>query len=201
MQRHFSMWQNAVETFRGCQQDLNLAPARIIAQRLASAWDLQNITKTITSRRTSDHLPSRKVSPKSGILPKSIEEIYTLHWQSSLLMYTNDLNVYVWQPHLEQVPSIRYNSATIIMPSKTPVSRSGESSINRLLVVADPPSLMARFLSTDDAFVRSNQTQHMWDTDHETLRVLAVFFKWMVDDSSELADEMASRTTDMVSLL
>ncbi|KAH0290029.1 hypothetical protein KCU62_g3934, partial [Aureobasidium sp. EXF-3399] len=178
MQRHFSIWQNAVETSRGCQQDLNLAPARIIAQR--------------------DCLPSKKLSLKVCVLLKNTEETYNLHWQNRLLMYTNDLNVYVWQPHLEQTPSICYNSVTIIMPSQISVSQSGGSPAKRLLVVADPPTLMTKFLSTEDALVRSSQTQHPWDTNHETLRVLAVFFKWIVDDSSVLVDEMASRITQMV---
>lgn len=198
MQRHFTIWQNAAETFRGCQQDLNLAPARIIAQQLASAWNLQSITKATASHLTSDCLPSKKLPLEVGILPKNTEETYNLHWQNRLLMYTNDLNVYVWQPHLEQTPSICYNSVTIIMPSQILVSQSGGSSAKRLLVVADPPTLMTRFLSTEDALVRSSQTQHPWDTDHETLRVLAVFFTWIVDDSSLLLDEMASRITEMV---
>lgn len=201
MQRQFSIWQNAVETFRGCQQDLNLAPARILAQRLALAWSLQSITKATTSRLTSDRLPSRKASLEVGILPKGAEEICTFHWQSSLLTYTNDLNIYVWQPHLEQTPSVCYNSVAIILPSEISATRPGVPSAQRLLVVVDPPSLMTRFLHSGDAFVRSIQTQHTWDTDHETLRVLAVFFKWILDDSSVLDDQLASRTTEMVKLL
>jgi hypothetical protein len=101
MQRQFSIWHNAVETFRGCQQDLYLVPARIIAQRLESAWNLQSITKSITSSLTSDHMPSKKVPQDVGILPDGTEETYILRWQSDLWTYTNDLNVYVWQPHLE----------------------------------------------------------------------------------------------------
>jgi len=201
MQRHFSIWQNAVETFRGCQQDLNLAPARIIAQRLVLAWDLQSITEATASHLTSDCLPSTKLSSEVGILHKDIEETYSLHWQNRLLMYTNDVHVYVWQPHLEQRPSICYNSVTIIMPTKALVFQLGGSSARRLLVVADPPNLMTRFLSTEDAFVRSSQTQHPWDTDHETLRVFAVFFKWIIDDSSVLVDQIRSRTTELVMLI
>jgi hypothetical protein len=84
------------------------------------------------------------------------------------------------------------------MPSKALVSRSGASSARRILVVADPPSLMARFLSAEDAFIVSSQTQHKWDADHEALQIFAVFFKWVVDDSSLLVDTMVSRTTKMV---
>lgn len=198
MQRHFSIWQNAIETFRGCQEDLSLAPARIIAQRLASVWNLQSITRTTPPHTISDCLPSKKLPPEIGILPTSNEETYTLHWQNRLLMYANDLSVYVWQPHLEQTPSICYNSVTVVMLRSSPATHSGGSPVNRLLVVADPPSLMTRFLSTKDAFVRSSQTQHMWDSEHETLRVLAIFFKWIVDDSSVLVDGMESRVNAMV---
>jgi hypothetical protein len=93
-QRQFTIWQNAVETFRGCQQDLDLAPARIIAQRVESAWDL-SLTKTMTPLLTSDHLPSRMSFQDVGILPNNTEMAYALHWQNDLSMYTNDLNVYV----------------------------------------------------------------------------------------------------------
>lgn len=144
MQRHFSIWQNAVETFRGCQQDLNLAPARIIVQRLVSAWNLQRITRITAPHRTSDCLPSRKLSLEGGVLPESIEETYNLHWQNRLLMYMNDLNVYVWQPHLEQTPSVCYNSVTIIMPAKALISQSGGSSARR------PPSCSRRSSEIDD---------------------------------------------------
>jgi hypothetical protein len=145
-------------------------------------------------------LPSRKRSQDLGILPNGVEKIYTLHWQNDLLPYTNDLNVYVWQPHLDQIPSIYYNSVTIIMPSKTAISNSRVSFVHRFLVVADPPSLMTRFLSTEDAFVRSSQTQHTWAAEHEMLRVLAVLFKWIIDDSSVLVDKMTNRITEMVML-
>jgi hypothetical protein len=201
IQRELSIWQNAVETFRGCQQDLYLAPARMIAQRLNTTWNLESIIKPPTSHLTSDFLPSRKSSRDAGILTNSTETSYTLRWQSDLSAYTTDLNVYVWQPHLEQTPSVCYNSATIIMPSKHPVSRSGPSTAHRLLVVADPPSSLTRFLSTEDAFVRSSQTQHLWNADHETLRILAVLFKWIVDDSSVLVDKLVSGTRETVMAL
>lgn len=57
---------------------------------------------------------------------------------------------------------------------------------------------MPKLLDTKDAFVRSGQTQHVWDADHEKLRVLAIFFKWMVEDSSKLVDDMMSKATEMV---
>lgn len=197
-QRQFSIWYNVVETFRGCQQDLYLAPARVIAKRLESAWNLQSITKPTASNLTSSCLPSKKLPKDPKILPDGNEKTYTLHWQNDLLTYTNDLNVYVWQPHLEQIPSVFYNSVTFIMPSKNATPTPSTSLTHRLLVVANPPSLMTRFLSTEDAFVKNSQTRHGWDADHETLRVIAALFKWIVDDSSVLVDKMTSRTTDMV---
>lgn len=167
---------------------------------MESAWSVQSITKTPTPYLTSDRLPSKKISQDDGILPNGTEETYALHWQDDLLTYTNDLNVYVWQPHLKQIPSVHYNSVTVIMPSKTPISGFSASFAHRLLVIADPPSLMTRFSSSDDVFVRSDQTQHLWNADHKTLRVLAVFFQWIVADSSVLVDKMTARITEMVVL-
>jgi hypothetical protein len=107
----------------------------------------------------------------------------------------------VWQYHLEQTPSPFYNSATIILPHMVPVAHPNPMFAHRLLVVTDPPSLMTSFLDTKDTFVRSGQTQHAWDADHERLRILAVVFSWIVNGSCMLIDKMTSRATEMVMLL
>ncbi|KAG9652073.1 hypothetical protein KCU95_g5573, partial [Aureobasidium melanogenum] len=196
-QHQLSFWHNTIETFRGSQQDLHLAPARVITQRIASAWDLESVKKPIASQLTSDQLPSKKLPKSIGALSNNTEKTYTLHWQSHLLTYTNDLYVYVWQPHLERTPSTCYHSATIIIPSPDSDLQTSASSAHRLLVIAHPPYLMPRFLKTEDAFVKSIQTQHKWDADHEKLRVFAIFFKWMIEDSSKLVDDMVSKATEM----
>jgi len=59
---------------------------------------------------------------------------------------------------------------------------------------------MPRFLRTEDVFVKSIQTQHTWDGGHEKLRVLAIFFRWMVEDSSKLVDDMVSKVKEIVML-
>ncbi|KAG9552741.1 hypothetical protein KCU71_g15125, partial [Aureobasidium melanogenum] len=142
-QDKLSFWHSAIETFRGCQRDLQLAPARVITQRIESAWNLQSVKPPATSQLTSDQLPSKKPPKRIGVLSNHTEKTYSLHWQSALL------------------------------------------------------DLMPKFLDTKDAFVRSGQTQHVWDADHEKLRVLAIFFKWMVEDSSKLVDDMMSKATEM----
>ncbi|KAG9963992.1 hypothetical protein KCU61_g3062, partial [Aureobasidium melanogenum] len=73
----------------------------------------------------------------------------------------------------------------------------GISSAHRLLVIADPPCLMSRFLKTETAFVKSTQTQHTWDAAHEKIRVLAMLLKWVVEDSSNLVDDMTSKAREM----
>lgn len=191
-----------METWRKCQQDLHLAPARIITKHVESAWDFQSVSKSIVPLTTRDQLPSKAFQQGIGVLPSDAEKTYTLHWQSDLLPYKNDFNVYVWQPHLEQIPSACYNSVTIFVPPKDHKSQTTASSTDparRLLVVANPPYLMPRFLRTQDALVRSGtQTQHVWDADHEKLRVIAIFFKWVVEDSSKLVDDMMLNLSEMV---
>lgn len=198
-QHQLSFWHGAIETFRLCQRDLFLAPARIITQCIESAWDLKSIKSPVTSQLTSDQLPSKERPKGIGILSDDTEKTYSLHWQKELLKYENDLYVYVWQPHLERTPSARYNSATVVIPPPSSNSQTGASSAHRLLVFADPPDLMSRFLETETAFVKSTQTQHTWDATDEKLRVLAVLLKWMVEDSSNLVDDMSSKAKDMVS--
>ncbi|KEQ62349.1 uncharacterized protein M437DRAFT_49158 [Aureobasidium melanogenum CBS 110374] len=202
-QHQLSFWHGAIETFLLCQRDLYLAPARVIIQCIESAWDLNSTKSPVPPQLTSDQLPSKE-SPKSiGILSNDTEKTYSLHWQKELLDYRNDLYVYVWQPHLERTPSARYNSATstakynsatVVIP---PLSLIGASSAHRLLVIADPPCLMSRFLRTETAFVRSTQTQHTWNATHEKLRILAILLKWVVEDSSNLVDDMTSKAREM----
>lgn len=59
---------------------------------------------------------------------------------------------------------------------------------------------MRKFLESEDGFVKSSQTQHAWDANHEKLRIFAVFFNWMVEDSSKLVDDMTDKIQDMVLL-
>ncbi|KAG9549459.1 hypothetical protein KCU71_g6359, partial [Aureobasidium melanogenum] len=73
----------------------------------------------------------------------------------------------------------------------------GISSAHRLLVIADPPCLMSRFLKTETAFVKSTQTQHTWDAAHEKIRVLAMLLKWVAEDSSNLVHDMTSKAREM----
>ncbi|TIA34710.1 hypothetical protein D6C79_08693 [Aureobasidium pullulans] len=66
-----------------------------------------------------------------------------------------------------------------------------------MLVVANPPALMSRFLNTQDASVASAKTTHAWDAGHERFRVFLIFLKLTVEDSSGLVDSMAAKTSEM----
>ncbi|CAC9892879.1 unnamed protein product [Aureobasidium pullulans] len=174
---HFSIWQSAIESFRGCQRDMHLAPARVIARCVEEEWDLKDIYVNLLFGKT--------------------ETTYEMHWQSDLLTYTNDVSVYVWQPHLEEIPTEHYNSITIVVPSDDVSTTPAVSPSYRMLVVANPPALMSRFLNTQDAFVASANTTHAWDAGHERFRVFLIFLKLTVEDSSGLVDSMAAKTSEM----
>jgi hypothetical protein len=84
-QHQLSFWHSAIETFRVCQQDLYLAPARVISQCIESAWDLKSIKSPVTSQLTSDQLPSKELPKSIGILSNDTEKTYSLHWQKKAL--------------------------------------------------------------------------------------------------------------------
>ncbi|THX93368.1 hypothetical protein D6D03_10096 [Aureobasidium pullulans] len=194
---HFSIWQSAIESFRGCQRDMHLAPARVIARCVEEEWDLKDICKPGV-HQSSSILPSKKLHQDVNLLFGKTETTYEMHWQSDLLTYTNDVSVYVWQPHLEEIPSEHYNSITIVAPSDDVSTTPAVSPSYRMLVVANPPALMSRFLNTQDAFVASASTTHAWDAGHERFRVFLIFLKWTVEDSSDLVDSMAAKTSEMM---
>ncbi|THY15497.1 hypothetical protein D6D00_09306 [Aureobasidium pullulans] len=194
---HFSIWQSAIESFRGCQRDMHLAPARVIARCVEEEWDLKDICKPGV-HQSSSILPSKKLHQDVNLLFGKTETTYEMHWQSDLLTYTNDVSVYVWQPHLEEIPTEHYNSITIVVPSDDVSTTPAVSSSYRMLVVANPPALMSRFLNTQDAFVASANTTHAWDAGHERFRVFLMFLKLTVEDSSGLVDSMAAKTSEMM---
>ncbi|THW33010.1 hypothetical protein D6D21_10170 [Aureobasidium pullulans] len=194
---HFSIWQSAIESFRGCQRDMHLAPARVIARCVEEEWDLKDICKPGV-HQSSSILPSKKLHQDVNLLFGKTETTYEMHWQSDLLTYTNDVSVYVWQPHLEEIPTEHYNSITIVVPSDDVSTTPAVSPSYRMLVVANPPALMSRFLNTQDAFVASANTTHAWDAGHERFRVFLIFLKLTVEDSSGLVDSMAAKTSEMM---
>ncbi|THY82975.1 hypothetical protein D6C92_09832 [Aureobasidium pullulans] len=179
---------------------MHLAPARVIARCVEEEWDLKNICKPGV-HQCSSKLPSKKLQQDVNLLFGKAETTYDIHWQSDLLTYTNDVNVYVWQPHLEEIPSEHYNSITIVAPSDDVSTTPAVSPSYRMLVVANPPALMSRFLNTQDAFVASASTTHAWDAGHERFRVFLIFLKWTVEDSSDLVDSMALKISEMVTFL
>ncbi|THZ88456.1 hypothetical protein D6C84_00953 [Aureobasidium pullulans] len=163
---HFSIWQSAIESFRGCQRDMHLAPARVIARCVEEEWDLKDICKPGV-HQSSSILPSKK-----------------LHQDVNLLF--------------EEIPTEHYNSITIVVPSDDVSTTPAVSPSYRMLVVANPPALMSRFLNTQDAFVASANTTHAWDAGHERFRVFLIFLKLTVEDSSGLVDSMAAKTSEMM---
>lgn len=179
---------------------MHLAPARVIARCVEEEWGLKNICKPGV-HQCSSKLPSKKLQQDVNLLFGKAETTYDIHWQSDLLTYTNDVNVYVWQPHLEVIPSEHYNSITIVVPSDDVSTTPAVSPSHRMLVVANPPALMSRFLNTQDAFVASANTTHAWDAGHERFRVFLIFLKWIVEDSSGLVDSMTLKISEMVSFL
>lgn len=179
---------------------MHLAPARVIARCVEEEWDLKDICKPGV-HQSSSILPSKKLHQDVNLLFGKTETTYEMHWQSDLLTYTNDVSVYVWQPHLEEIPSEHYNSITIVAPSDDVSTTPAVSPSYRMLVVANPPALMSRFLNTQDAFVASASTTHAWDAGHERFRVFLIFLKWTVEDSSDLVDSMALKISEMVTFL
>ncbi|THX80056.1 hypothetical protein D6D04_04791 [Aureobasidium pullulans] len=188
---------HAIESFRGCQRDMHLAPARVIARCVEEEWDLKDMCEPGV-HQCSSKLPSKKLQQDVNLLFGKAETTYDIHWQSDLLTYTNDVNVYVWQPHLEEIPSEHYNSITIVAPSDDVSTTPAVSPSYRMLVVANPPALMSQFLNTQDAFVASANTTHAWDAGHERFRVFLIFLKMTVEDSSGLVDSMAAKTSEMM---
>lgn len=176
---------------------MHLAPARVIARCVEEEWDLKDICKPGV-HQSSSILPSKKLHQDVNLLFGKTETTYEMHWQSDLLTYTNDVSVYVWQPHLEEIPTEHYNSITIVVPSDDVSTTPAVSPSYRMLVVANPPALMSRFLNTQDAFVASANTTHAWDAGHERFRVFLIFLKWIVEDSSGLVDSMPAKTSEMV---
>lgn len=178
---------------------MHLAPARFIAHCLVKEWDLKSIGKPDV-HLASSQLTSRKTYRDVDLLFDKTDTKYDMRWQSGLLAYTNDVNVYVWQPHLNTIPSEHYNSITIIFPTNIALSVPAVSPSHRMLIVANPPALMPRFLDTQDAFIKSTDTTHAWDAGHERLRIFVVFLVWIVEDSSDVVDQMDSRISEMVTL-
>lgn len=176
---------------------MHLAPARVIARCVEEEWDLKDICKPGV-HQSSSILPSKKLHQDVNLLFGKTETTYEMYWQSDLLTYTNDVSVYVWQPHLEEIPTEHYNSITIVVPSDDVSTTPAVSPSYRMLVVAIPPALMSRFLNTQDAFVASANTTHAWDAGHERFRVFLIFLKLTVEDSSGLVDSMAAKTSEMV---
>lgn len=201
----FSFSRQVLASFGGRLHTLYSSPKAAIVHCLADAWGMTDEVRDALKGHTKAHprypptqLPSSKASmaspsllyPRGDILSHGGASI-RLEWQDHPREYRGDLDIYVWQYHLDPPPGSSVN--LFIMPTSSSQQR-------RIAVQFEPRYLLDRFAKTgllqfpDPEYPR----QHEWTASHEVLRVILVFFDWLTHDTAKFVDRFSSELREMV---
>lgn len=190
----FTFHQKTVESMRKCLQSMYLAPAKIVTLRVASEWHISTHIMPSPTQASTIQRPSQTPSDQTSLLTASTEQSFDMRWQKQALKYKDDLHIYVWQPHLEDIPGA-YNHVKVILPTK-PISATVR---RRLVLVLEPPMLLEQYVSLQHSSCPTSKMKHGWDANHELFRTVVSLFDWMISDTTEFANDLKIKITQMVS--
>ena len=120
----------------------------------------------------------------------------TLEWQAHPTKFKNDVDVYVWQYHLEPPSSL---SVTIFLLDTELLEQ------RRVAVLFEPRELLHRRFTklskagiTELKWPSGFDWQHGWAASHEVLHLILLFHDWMTEDTAQFVDEMGLELRTMV---
>lgn len=194
-----------VQSFTDGLTDMYKTPGLVLAHCLADAWRVDTpIRNTLTGcsnvapRYPSLLLPSKK-STDDDLGPLSSKgTTLILEWQNEVLKYTNDLSVYVWQPHLRKKADGFCKITIVVMPSN---SVEASHKTRQVAIIVKPPNTMPIALQKAIDTRISQRTDHSWTATHELLHFLLLLLEWMADDTAHLVDSITYEVREMVRYL
>lgn len=195
IQKSLTFPHKSIELIRQSLHQMYLAPARAVALNIASRWGIAQPMVPVHKAPRLIQLPSRERPKRSSLFFHNSEQVFELSWQRDLLQYRDDLHIYVWQPHLQRRPA-NYISTTVIIPTTT----EDRSSYRRLVLVVQPPSLLARFSNSDwRAAWSSAEVSHPWNATHELIALLCGLYAVMIEDCLGFVNDMNRKIKETVS--
>lgn len=189
-------------------------PSKVLAHCIADSWEVEDLRGFLAghspnfSRYIATGLPSQRHREIDDIeFPWRHRANFVLNWQRDVLKYTNDLSIYVWQPHLKRRPK-GYRVVSVMILPEQPLPDLNDQ--RRIVLKLEPPEVKQESSNTISELIihqllnRYKQamppltSNHPWTATHEIFRILMLLFRWMVDDTAQFVDSVMYELREMV---
>lgn len=203
-----------LQSFRVSMNEMYKAPSKVLAHCVADSWEMDDLRDILAGhspnnpRYIATRVPSQRYRAIDAMELSWLHRAnFVLEWQKDVLKYTNDLSIYVWQPHLQRRPK-GYRMVRVIVIPQTSSRESKDQ--RRMVLKLEPPEvkeipsdaipelIIHQFLQRYQQATPLLTSNHSWTATHEVFRTLMLLFGWMVDDTAKSVDSVIYELREMV---